>query len=233
MRRSAQLYDLVYETFKGYAAEALTLHRLIQQHSRPSAATLLDVACGTGQHLAHLRDLYQVRGLDADPAMLAIAAERLPSVPLHHGDMRTFDLAIEFDVVTCLFSAIGYMRTVRDLRRALSTMARHVRAGGLLIVEPWFTPDAWQDNRPAAVFVDRPEIKIARMNVSSTRGRLSILDFHYLVATSDGVERFHDRFQLGLFTQAEYLSAFAAAGLSVQFNPDGLMGRGLYVATKA
>jgi SAM-dependent methyltransferase len=194
--------------------------------------TLLDVACGTGQHLAHLQSHYHVQGLDADPAMLAIAAERLPSVALHQGDMQTFDLGAEVDVVTCLFSSIGYMTTVRGLGRALRTMSRHVRPGGLVVVEPWFTPDAWQSNRPAAVFVDRPEIKIARMNVSSTRERLSVLDFHYLVATSDGVERFHERFQLGLFTQAEYLSAFEAAGLSVQFDRGGLMGRGLYVATK-
>jgi hypothetical protein len=82
--------------------------------------------------------------------------------------------------VTCLFSAIGYMTTIRDLRRAIRTMALHLSPRGLLVVEPWFTPDQWVPGRTAGIYIDQPELKIARMNVSQTRGRLSILDFTIL-----------------------------------------------------
>jgi SAM-dependent methyltransferase len=229
-RQSAQIYDLLYEGMKDYHAEAEQVHQRIQRHSQLTGRSLLDVACGTGQHLACLQSRYRVEGLDADPGMLAVAAERLPGVPLHQADMRDFDLGRQFDVVTCLFSAIGYMTTIRDLRRAIRSMARHLRPGGLLIVEPWFTPDRWQPGRAAAIFVDLPELKIARMNVSRTRGRVSILDFHYLIARPNGVERFRERFNLGLFSQSEYRSAFEAVGLTVELDPEGLMSRGLYVA---
>jgi SAM-dependent methyltransferase len=231
-RQSAQFYDLLYEGMKDYQAEAEQIHERIQRHSESTGGgSLLDVACGTGQHLARLQSHYRVEGLDADPGMLAIAARRLPGVPLHQADMRDFDLGRRFDVVTCLFSAIGYRTTIRDLRRAIRSMALHLRPGGLLIVEPWFTPDQWRPGRAAAIYVDLPELKIARMNVSQTRGRLSILDFHYLVARPSGIERFRERFNLGLFTVSEYRSAFEAGGLSVELDPVGLMGRGLYVAS--
>jgi hypothetical protein len=110
-------------------------------------------------------------------------------------------------------------------------MVLHLSPGGLLVVEPWFTPDRWVPGRTAAIYVDRPELKIARMNVSQTRARLSVLDFHYLIARPSGIERFRERFNLGLFTESEYRSAFEAAGLSVELDSIGLMGRGLYAAT--
>ena len=75
---------------------------------------LLDVACGTGLHLSYLTYRFQVEGLDRDEQLLAIARQRNPEVPLHHADMVDFALGRTFDVVTCLFSAIGYVKTLEN-----------------------------------------------------------------------------------------------------------------------
>ena len=82
--KSAAFYDALY-AFKDYASEAAHVRALIQERF-PSARTLLDVDCGTGTHLVHLREWYAVQGLDLDPQLLAIARDRLPDVPLHQGD---------------------------------------------------------------------------------------------------------------------------------------------------
>ena len=146
-RISAPFYDMLYEGTKDFRAEANRLRGFFNARNVAPGNPLLDVACGTGQHLAYLQMDYQVEGLDADPGMLALAAKRIPNVPLHQADMRDFDLGRQFQIMTCLFSAIGYMTSVRDLRRAIRTMARHLRADGVLIVEPWFTPERWHDGR--------------------------------------------------------------------------------------
>jgi ubiquinone/menaquinone biosynthesis C-methylase UbiE len=73
--RSAELYDAFY-AFKDYAGEAEKLDALIRLRV-PGARTLLDVACGTGKHLAELASRYEVEGLDLDPSLLAVARERL------------------------------------------------------------------------------------------------------------------------------------------------------------
>jgi len=230
--RGARYYDAIYG-YKDYAAEAAYVDDLIRRHGRGRRRALLDVACGTGKHLEQLRRRYACEGLDLSAEMLAIARERLPGLPLHQADMAAFDLGRRFDAVVCLFSAIGYMTSLRRLRRAVRTMARHLEPGGVLIVEPWLGPESWRVGYVHARFVDEPELKLARMGVSARRGRLTPLDEHYLVATSAGVEHFRHRHTLALYSDAEYRGAFQAAGLET-LRDEGLPTekRGLYVGVR-
>ena len=144
--------------------------------------------------------------------------------------MLDFELGRRFDAVTCMFSSIGYVDGVEELRRALVAMARHLEPGGVLVVEPWLSPDRIQLPHVGAVFVDEPELKIARINAVEVEGSRSILELHYLVGRPDGVEHFTERHELSLFEDEEMLSAFRTAGLAVEHDPEGgPMGRGLYV----
>ncbi|MBV5347118.1 SAM-dependent methyltransferase, partial [bacterium] len=61
---------------------------------------------------------------------------------------------------------------------------------------------------------------------------VSIIDFHYLIGTSIGIEREAEILELGLFTKKEYLDAFRSAGLKVVHDPFGVDGRGLYIGMK-
>jgi ubiquinone/menaquinone biosynthesis C-methylase UbiE len=140
--KTAQYYDRIY-AFKDYQAEADRLTTIIEENLRSDGRRLLDVACGTGGHIAYLKERFQVEGLDISQEFLEIARREHPDVPFHHADMMAFDLADEFDVVTCLFSSIGYVRTQQNLTRAVACMTRQVVRGGVLIIEPWFTPDTW------------------------------------------------------------------------------------------
>ncbi len=228
--RSAELYDAFY-AWKDYPAEAEKLDALIRRTVR-GARTLLDVACGTGKHLELLRDRYEVEGVELDPAMLAIARRRLPGVPLHEGDMTAFDLGREFDVVTCLFSSIGYARTRKRLVQAAASLARHVRPGGALVVEPWILPEAWQEHGVYALFIDEPELKAARVDRSTRDGDVTAIDFHYVVGTPARVDTFEERHEVGLFAHADYVAALEASGLDVRHDPEGLTGRGLYIGVR-
>jgi len=229
--RLAELYDVIYAK-KDYANEARLLHGVIERCARTPRAekrTLLDVACGTGVHLSRLREWYDVEGIELSPWMLDVARRRLPDVPLHQYDMRHFDLGRRFDAVTCLFSAIGYMRSVSELRRAIGTMTRHVLPGGLVIVEPWLTPDRFIDGHRSGEVAEGGSTTVARLCVSRRDGDVSMLEMHHMVASESGVERFFERHELRMFTHEQYLSAFIAAGLVAVFDAEGLTGRGLYV----
>jgi ubiquinone/menaquinone biosynthesis C-methylase UbiE len=228
---SSQYYDLIY-SFKDYQAEAQKLIDVIGKNLGSGGNRLLDVACGTGRHLEYLQEEFKAEGLDLDAQLLTLARQRNPGMTFHQADMINFDLGQRFDVVTCLFSSIGYTRTLENLERAVTCMARHLVPGGLLIIEPWFTPDDWHPNTVHALYIDEPELKIARVNTSFAKGRLSYFDLHYLIGTPTGTEHFVEHHELGLFTTAEMRAALAAAGLEVSHDSEGLMGRGLYLGLR-
>lgn len=228
--KSVDIYDAIYAAQgKDYAAEARQLHAWIQEYKQSDGNDLLDVACGTGRHDEYLREWYHVEGLDLNAEMLAIARERCPDLTYHHADMVDFDLDQHFDVVVCLFSSIGYAKTVARMRRAVRTMADHLCPGGMLVVEPWLTPDVYEAGKVWATYADEPDLKIARMNVSDEEDGVAILEFHYLIATPDGARYFTERHEVGLFTHEEYVHAFDAAGLDTVYDQEGLIGRGLYL----
>jgi len=232
--KSEAFYDAIYGTMKDYAHEAQLIHELIRLYKQPSGTTLLDVACGTGGHIPFLRQHYTVEGLDLDEQMLTIAHQRNPGIIFHHADMVDFDLGHLFDVIVCLFSSIGYVKTAARLYQTLQTMHHHLSPGGVVIIEPWLTPQMYHAGHIGAVFVDQPDLKIARMNKSEVIDGISIMDFHYLVATPEGIEHFTERHELGLFSREDYLEAFQASGLEVVHDPDPekLMGRGVYLGVR-
>ena len=229
--RQAYFYDAIYSNLD-YAGQAHRVHQLIQANKRSPGNRLLDVACGTGLHLKHWREDYEVAGLDISEEMLTVARDRLPNVPLHAADMADFGLGTRFDAITCLFSSIGHMLSEDLLRQAIATMAGHLEPGGVLVVEGWLTPDVWNEGYLSLDQVDLPSLKIARMGLSRSEGHVCILDLHHLVGAPEGVEHFVEALRVSMFTVQQYIDSFQAAGLDVEHDPEGLRGRSLYVAIK-
>ncbi len=234
---TASYYDAIYTAMKDYGLEAERVRELIARHQLAPAASLLDVACGTGLHLEHLRHHFYVEGIDLSRPQLDIATTRLPGVRLHQGDMTSFDLGRQFGAVTCLFSAIGHLLTEVALHASIAQMAAHLEPGGLLVVEPWLSPEAWSDGHlsveTAGLDADR---KIVRISRSWREDRITHLEMHHFVTNPpEPAEYILEHHQTALYTRDEYLQAFMAAGLSAWFHESGLSdnGRGVYLGLKA
>lgn len=135
--KQAVYYDAIYAALgKDYQKEAEQIRAVIECYKRSGGNRLLDVGCGTGGHFAFLKDWYRVEGLDLDVNMLQVARQRFPGVAFHAGDMADFQLPGRYDAITCLFSAIGYTKTLEKLRRAVQNIGQHLTPGGVLVVEP-------------------------------------------------------------------------------------------------
>ena len=229
-------YAAVYDAMsaRDHAADADAVRRVIAASTTRPVRSLLDVACGTGTHLEHLRGHYdEIVGLDLSGEMLAVAAQRLPGVRLVEGDMLAFDLGRRFDAVTCLGSAIGYARTPENLERAVARMAQHLAPGGVLLLEPFVSPEVWEWGHVGSRFVETPSLKIAYFATTGEPGPVANMTFHYLVAEKDQVTYFNEEHALGLFTSDQLVEAFRSAGLRTTHDPKGLTGRGLVVGVSA
>jgi len=228
---TADLYDEIY-AFKDYAEEALKIRNLIERE-RPGAKTILDIACGTAEHARLLSDNFEIDGIDVEPKFVEIARAKNPSGNYSVADMRTFDLGKRYDVVQCLFSSIGYLLTPEDTVAALRRFCAHLAPGGVILVEPWFSPAVYKTGVLHMVVVDKPNLKVCRMNVSERDGNVSILHFHYLIATKDGVREAEEIHRLALVQTEQMAAHMEAAGLSCVFDSVGLFGRGLFIARPA
>ncbi len=228
----ADIYDRIHaHRGKDYAGEARLIAELVRARN-PDAASVLDVAAGTGSHLRYLSvEFPDAAGLEQSPEMIAVAKRRIPGVTVHQGDMREFDLGRTFDVITLMFSSIGYVRDYPDLERTLIVLGRHLGPGGVLVIEPWVFPDTFTPDYLSTDLVRDEYGAVTRFSHSVREGDATVMSVQYLIATPEhGIRHLTDRHRLALFTREQYLAAFEAAGCPAELLEP--FGRGLFVGVK-
>ncbi|MCX5393913.1 trans-aconitate 2-methyltransferase [Streptomyces sp. NBC_00094] len=234
---SAELYDLLHSARgKDFGAEAAAVAGLIDDRM-PGAASLLDIACGTGAHLARFAERYaRVEGVELSESMLSLARTRLPGVPLALGDMRDFDLGRRFDAAVCLFGSIGYVDSADQLDATLRSFARHLNPGGVLVVEPWWGPDTFTPGHVSADVVEVEGTSVARVShasLATPAGEASLMRVHYVVAHPDhGVRHFTEDHLCRLFGRDRYEAAFTAAGFAFEQVESPVSARGFLVGVR-
>ncbi|MEQ3550176.1 class I SAM-dependent methyltransferase [Pseudonocardia nematodicida] len=233
-RNHADVYETIYRSRgKDWEAEAREVLGHIHA-ARPDTRSLLDVACGTGIHLQQFGKFVEhCEGVEIAEPMIEMAAERVPGVPLHRGDMRSFDLGRTFDAVTCMFCSIGYLDTVDDMRDAVATMAAHLSPGGVLAIEPWWFPEKFIDGYVAGDVSRAPDRTITRLSHSTLVGGKTRMELRFVIGEASGITEFTEIELLSLWTEQDYLTAFDDAGCPARYLPGGPTGRGLFVGVRA
>ncbi len=135
----AHYYDKVYSK-KKYTEEVGFINTIIKRNKsnnkNKSTKSILDVACGTGNHAKLLaKKGYSVTGLDKNKRVLQIALRKVPKAKFKQGDMRYFKLNQKFDAVLCMFTAINYNLTMNDLVKTLNNFRRHLKEEGVIIFD--------------------------------------------------------------------------------------------------
>ena len=230
---SAEFYDLIYSTFKDYRREAAQIASLLRRFN-PQCKTVLDVACGTGEHARLLAvQGFVVDGVDLDPAFVRIAARKHPAGRFFEADMSDFYLSDRYDAVLCLFSSIGYLQTLDRVARALACFREHLAPGGVIVIEPWFAPGGLDPARVSRQTGEANGVRVSRVSRVEIEGSLSRLRVDYEITDGMGTRHTSEVQELGLFTTAELMRTFREAGLDADHDPKGLTDRGLFVARVA
>lgn len=217
----AEFYDVVFlSRGKNWVAEAERLAGLVKDRN-PGAASVLDVACGTGAHLeAFAGHFAHAEGVEPADAMRKLAESRPGVAAVHPGDMRDFAVGRAFDAVTCLGFAIGYMPEEVALNSAIAHMARQLTRGGVLVVEPWWSPGRFLDGYAGGHMIKEDGRRvISRVTHSVRDGDKTRMTICFTIAGPDGLRQFSEVETQTLFTDEQYARAFELAGCSAERVP--------------
>jgi SAM-dependent methyltransferase len=101
----------------------------------PQASSLLELGCGTGTALAGIQEMPSLVGLDASPWMLSIARSKVPSATFIEGDMASFELNRQFDVVICVFDTLNHLTAFDRWVSMFDCVHSHLVDGGIFIFD--------------------------------------------------------------------------------------------------
>jgi ubiquinone/menaquinone biosynthesis C-methylase UbiE len=231
----AKYYDIITKS-KDYNQETRTLKRIISEYKTSRGKTLLDVGCGTGRHLMYLVNDFDCTGLDLHEEMLTVAKKNVPKATFVQANMTNFSLTNKIDVILCMYSAIGLVRTYFNLEKTIKNFSDHLKNGGITIIEnDSFSYSKSPLQHIKLVTAETRDIKIARVEYYQRKGSILIEREDYMIAQrSKGISHFADLQYVGMFELKRTMHIMVQAGLKPRFLKGALhRGTGLLLGIKA
>ncbi len=191
---------------------------------RPSPS-LLDLGCGTGEHLSLLsKEGIRCTGIDSSEEMIAAARERSPrGIDFMHADMS--DLAFEnaFDMVISLFGSFNYLIEDADIESTLFKVKRAMKTGGAGVFEIWNSPPIKKIRKkeigPVSTTTHDGAV-IRRERGFSLRDDAfkSVVEVNYRYTVQDGgsTKTLRDRHVMRAMTAGEIMGFLSRTGFTVK-----------------
>lgn len=207
-----EYYDLIYSV-KNYDSECKGLIDDFKKFSKNNVRSVLDVGCGTGNHVILLAQKgCKVVGIDTSKIMITQAKKKAEEqgLPVNFDiqDMKSFDLKKKFDAVICLFGTLDYCITDEELKATFSGIWNHLKKEGLFIfdfwpVHPYATRETWR----TVLEMQKDKTSIIRIMEGSSFDYLTnmvkIKIKCYVIKSKKVLDSFQEEHNLRTFTPAE------------------------------
>jgi len=127
----AKYYDKIYRD-KNYDKEVSFLNKLLRKFD---VKTILDVGCGTGNHIYRLEKYnYKCVGIDISQKMIKIAKKKVKA-KLFIGDMKDFKLKNRFDAIISMFATFNYNLSLNNAEKTLRCFKIHLNKRGIVVLD--------------------------------------------------------------------------------------------------
>ncbi|MBN2356310.1 class I SAM-dependent methyltransferase [candidate division KSB1 bacterium] len=209
--------ELIISSPSDYADYVDGLAAIIKKHSPTETQTLLHLGCGAGVYDYTLKNHFQVAGVDLSKSMLKIAGKLNPDVAYTRGDMRKIRLKKTFDAVI-IPDAIGYMTSVKDLRKAIRTACRHLKNGGVLLIVTHLNEEFKENNFVYTGEKGNVRVTIFENNYITGKNEYEAT-IVYLIRKKGKFKVYTDVHKIGLFSSSLWNNLLTERGFSVQRLP--------------
>jgi SAM-dependent methyltransferase len=205
-----------------YAEEASLFASVLRDHVDP-LQTVLELGSGGGNNAWHMKAGFAMTLVDLSSAMLAASRAINPDCEHLEGDMRGVRLGRTFDAVF-VHDAIDYMTTESDLRRAIETAFVHCRPGGVALLVPDHTAEAFEPGADHGGH-DGADGRAVRYLEWSTDPDASdtwiVTEYAFVLRETDGsVEVAHETHRTGLFPRNDWLRLLTEVGFDADAIPE-------------
>lgn len=168
--RSFYEYPSLYDFYHSRTLDREAQVRLLKRFEPAETDRVLEFGCGTGPLLARIEGKYeQVLGVDANEAMLAVAAERLTGAAVRRADFTEWSAADEgstFDAAV-LFGGLLHLTEDRAVEAFATNAHDSLRDGGAFV--SFFEPlsDAVENASEETTTVASDRYTVERHSVSA------------------------------------------------------------------
>jgi SAM-dependent methyltransferase len=194
------------------AAEAEHGTTMLLQPWLAGAERVLDLACGAGRWARAVASQGpRVVGTDLSRALLAVAQQQAPPLPLVQSDMLHIPFRAEsFDVVLSMFTSFGYFESEDDDRRVLREIQQVLRPAGVLVLDVLNAPAVRQTLVPeSARRVGRWQVR-ERRHIDAARNMVI-----KSIELDDGESQHTYREEVRLWERAALEDALRNAGFTL------------------
>jgi ubiquinone/menaquinone biosynthesis C-methylase UbiE len=186
----------------------------LKMHQNTDVQTILHFGCGSGCMDYHLKEHFEVTGVDLSKEMIISAKKRNPECAYYPGDMRDFQLTKKYDAVI-IPESIDYMPSVQDIRKVYSNAWQLLQKNGLLLVIVGYDPDKFPQNRTTVDdFIDNERVItfIENNYVHNFSDNSFEATFIFLIKEKGNSRTVIDMHKLGLFPRQTWLNEMEKAG---------------------
>ena len=186
--RYAKMAADAYESCFTYSRKRLDLLLDRNTPRRGDGLRLLDVGCGTGNHMVRYHDRgFKVAGVDGSEKMLEHARAQNPDAEIRHGDVESLPFAdASFDFVI----SIEVLRYLPDSRKSIREMARVLKPGGVCLTTaaPLLNLNGyWVVNRLANLMPVGDLVRLKQFFTTSGRLRREFIEAGFARPEVEGV----------------------------------------------
>ena len=134
----ACIYDLLHDD-KAYAKEVDFIYRMYFKYTDLELKDILDVGCGTGNHLKFMSeksDEIRILGIDPSPAMIYVARQKeINNTEFIVGELSKMNLIKCYELGISLFNVVNHINKLKDLKSFFRSIYYRVEYGGIYIFD--------------------------------------------------------------------------------------------------
>lgn len=206
--------DEILADVESYEDEAMAYVEAIKKRIASSAPTMLHLGCGAGGHDFHFKKHFTLTGVDVSTGMLDIAKQINTDVSYVLGDMKTIRLDERFDAVV-IPDSIDYMCTLEDLHTTILNAAKHLKAGGVLLVVAKTKEEFQENNFVYSGAKGDTHITVFENNHIVSENTYEAAMF-YLIRQGKETSLHHEIHTLGLFSGEQWMNMFKECHFQVE-----------------